>query len=432
MNSVKVPRLLIGNLETIMSTQDDNNTPSLATRLRKIWNNLPPIVWRVLASAFFAGMGLRLNWLFLNFHLEELQFSRELIGYANAVPAVSMILLGVPAGIYAPRFGYVNSLRFAGLTAGASLLLVGWAPSTAVVFAGLFGFGLGNSLIMATMPPLLQKLTPEAKRVLAFSWYGGLGTGAGFIGNLGGGYLPQWLGGVDGVIFLMAAIFVLTLVPLWRLSEERGRVDKQFRIRNWKMWGKLLLPNMIIGFGAGAVMPFLNLYLADKFGLSFETIGFIFSISALATTLTIMIQPYLVGLWGKVGAVAATQTTALPFILVIAYVPFLPLVTLAMFVREAMMNAANPIYTALAMDKLAEEEAAAYMIAMNVSWRIAWAISSSVSGNLQERLGVEAFNYLFAAMLFLYGTSICLLLFFFWGTERPEGEKLETAEVAGS
>lgn len=402
---------------------------SFVKRIYTIWSGLPPVVWRVLASAFFAGMGLRLNWLFLNFHLEELNFSRELIGYANALPAVSMVVLGVPASIYAPRFGYVVSLRTAGAISAASLLLVGWAPSIPIVFVGLFCFGLGNSLIMATTPPLLQRLTPEASRVLAFSYYGALGTGAGFIGNLGGGYLPQWLGGVDGVIYLMAVLFALTILPLIGIAAQHGQVDKQFKLRNGHIWAKLIAPNMIIGFGAGAVMPFLNLYLADKFGLSFEWIGFIFSISALATTITIMVQPALVRLWGKVGAVAASQSAALPFILIIAYVPFLPLVTVAMFVREALMNAVNPIYTSLAMDLLAEEEAAAYMIAMSVGWRIAWAISSSVSGNLQDALGVSAFNYLFGAMFLLYCTGIGLFLLFFWRQRKNLAAMSQTAEL---
>ena len=399
----------------------------MSPRIRQALTGIPSPVWFLLLSAFFAGMGLRLNWLFLNFHLEELGFGRDLIGYANAVPALSMVIIGIPAGIYAPRLGYVRSLRLAGAIAALSLLLVAAAPSTALVFLGLFGFGVGNSLVMATTPPLLQHVAPIEKRVIAFSLYGAVGTLAGFLGSIAGGYLPYFLGGVDGVIYLMSAVFGLSLLPLFGLQKLRNTERKPFKMRHPRRWAKLLIPNTIIALGAGSVMPFLNLYLADKFGLSFEWIGFIFGLSALSTTVVMLLQPLLVTMWGKVGAIIASQTAALPFILVIAYVPFLPLVAVAMFVREALMNAANPIYTALAMQLLADEEAAAYMLAMNALWRIAWAISSSISGQMQYVLGVAAFNYLFAAMLTLYSVAILLTWRFFWQDRAQiEAEALAT------
>ncbi|MDJ0754827.1 MAG: MFS transporter [Ardenticatenaceae bacterium] len=385
-------------------------------------------VWQLLISVFFAGMGLRLQWLFLNFHLEDIGFTRDLIGYANAVPAVSMIILGIPAGIMAPRIGYVVSLRSAAWLAAGGLLLIGWAPSTAVVFVGLFIFGLGNSLIMATTPALLQKIAPPAQRVTAFSYYGALGTAAGFVGNVFGGYLPDLLGGLNRVIFLMAVVFALSTIPLSWLKRERSEGVSSFKMHNPRLWVRLLIPNTIVSLGAGLVMPFLNLYLAEKFSLSFEWIGFLFGISALATSITILIQPFLVEKMGKVGAIATSQGAALPFILILAYVPFLPLVTVALFVRESLMNAANPIYQALSMQLLHEDEAAAFMITYNAFWRIGWAISSSISGEIQAALGLEAFNYLFAAMFLLYGTAISLLLIFFWRSRwQIEAAAMETA-----
>jgi len=386
---------------------------SLRTNWKK-WSDLPNLVWLVLASAFFAGMALRLNWLFLNFYLETVDFNRTLIGYANAVPAISMVIFGIPAGIYAPRIGYTNSLRLASLLSAVGLLLVGLTSSTQLIFIGLFGFGVGNSLVMATTPPLLQQLTANKNQVLAFSWYGALGTSAGFFGNIVGGYLPGWLGGLDGVIYLMAVLIFISLLPLWPIHNQVKPSQKKFQFRQRRLWLKLLLPNTLISVGAGAIMPFLNLYLADKFGLSFKLIGLIFSLSALATTLAIMIQPALVARWGKVGAILASQGSALPFILIIAYLPFLPLVTVALFVREALMNAAHPTYTALALSLLPEEEGAAYMIANGALWNVGWALSASLSGTLQEGLGVAAFNYLFAGMFLLYISAILLSARFFW------------------
>ena len=373
------------------------------------------MVWRVLIASFFAGMGLRLNWLFLNFYLEDtLNFGRELIGYANAAPAVSMVVLGIPAGILAPRIGYVVGLRIAGVLAAIGLVLVGWAPSTIVVFAGLLIFGLGNSLTMATTAPLLQRLAPPDMRVKAFSWSAALGTSAGFFGSAIGGYLPDLIGGLRGLVFLMAGIFVLMLVPLGTLSAKDGGGGQRFVLRNPKLWLKLLIPNAFISLGAGAIMPFLNLFLSDKFDLSFAEIGWVFALSALATTTITLFQPALVTRFGKVGAIVISQAMTLPFILVLGFAPWIALVAVAMLVREALMNAVNPIAHAFAMEILAEEEGAAYMIIQGAMWRVGWAISSSFSGQLQARLGVDAFSYLFAGMFCLYLTGILLTVRFWW------------------
>ncbi|MDQ3459391.1 MAG: MFS transporter [Deinococcota bacterium] len=370
-------------------------------------------VVKILMSAFFAGMGLSLSWLLLNFHLEALGFDRALIGYANAVPAFSMVLFGLPISLVMPRLGYVRSLWLGGAVAASGALLIAWGAGVALVFAGLAGFGLGMALLMGATTPLLARLVPGPQQVAAFSWKAALGTGAGFLGNLVGGYLSARLGGPSQVIYLVPLVFAFSLLPLrgirWQLGEGTGR----FKLRSRALWGKLLLPQLLVSLGAGGVMPFLNLYLENKFGLSYETIGVIFAFSALATMLAMLIQPYLAKRFGKVGAIAFMQGGSLPFILILAYAPFLPLVTVALFMRGALMNAANPVFAALAMERLAEEERATFMLAQTALWNVGWALSSSISGRLQAALGLAAFDYLFAAMLVFYALATLLYLYFF-------------------
>ncbi|HEX8682839.1 MAG TPA: MFS transporter [Ardenticatenaceae bacterium] len=392
----------------------------------------PSSVLRVLVATFFAGLGMSLSYLFLNFHLEGIGFSRELIGYANAVPAFSLVLFGVPAALVIPRLGYVRSLYAAVLLSILGAAIVAWAPNTWAVFAGLLSMGIGQGLTMGATAPLLTPMVSEGQRVSVFSWHAALGTGAGFLGNLVGGFLPDFLGGPGGVMWLVPLVLAFSLVPLIGLGArvERSR-QQRFRLQNPGLWFKLILPQALVGLGAGSIMPFLNLYLEGKFNLDYEMVGGIFAFSALATMGAMLLQPLLANRLGKVGAIVAMQGGSLPFILMLAYVPFLPLVTLGLFIRGALMNAAHPVYTVLSMEWLADEERAGFMLAQSTFWNVGWAIGSSISGRVQDALGMAAFDYLFAGMLAVYSIStISYILFFGWDGTKNRVTTLRHVDLA--
>jgi MFS family permease len=165
---------------------------------------------------------------------------------------------------------------------------------------------------------------------------------------------------------------------------------------------------VVIGFGAGLVIPFLNLFLKEKFGLTYGTTGAIFALSALATGLAMALQPLLVGRLGKLGAIVFVQALSLPFLAALAWAPWLPVVTFALLVRGALMNAAGPVYAALVMDYLPEEERPGFFLVEGGLWSLLFALASALSGVVQEALGLRAFDYLFGLTLFLYALGIAL------------------------
>ncbi len=112
---------------------------------------------------------------------------------------------------------------------------------------------------------------------------------------------------------------------------------------------------MVIGFGAGLVIPFLNLYLKEKFGLSYGATGLVFALSSLATGAAMLLQPLLVRRVGRLGAIVGVQALSLPF-----WPPWPGLLGFPWSPSPSssggLMNAAGPVYAALVMDYLAEEE----------------------------------------------------------------------------
>ena len=60
---------------------------------------------------------------------------------------------------------------------------------------------------------------------------------------------------------------------------------------------KLVLPNTIIGAGAGILIPYLNVFYMERFGMGNKELGLLFSLSALITGVGIMSGPRLAGGW---------------------------------------------------------------------------------------------------------------------------------------
>lgn len=349
-----------------------------------------------------------LNFVFLNFHLQALGLSKAEIGLANATPAIAAVLFSIPLAFLIPRLGYVKSLLLGTLIAVIGNLGV---ASGIAVYAGLLVSGLGQGLVMGSVSPLLASYVNPKKQVSVFTWMQSLMAGAGFMGSLLGGFLPDLLGRENvlyfsGLAFLLSGLFLIGL-------PNRGSENKRFALRNRRNWLLLMMPQAIIGVGAGLTIPFLNLYLQAKFDLSFASVGWLFAVTSLTSILALTVQPMLARRLGKVGAIMAVQAASLPFLMILAWVPWLPLVTLALFVRGALMNAAGPVYTALVMEHLDEEERSGFLLIEGAVWQLGWAGAAALSGQVQQQMGLEGFNYLFGAMLLLYVAAIVYYPLFF-------------------
>lgn len=374
------------------------------------------LAYRFLLATFLWSFGENLIYFFLNFHLEALGFSRQAIGFAQALLLLVGVVFALPLAYLIPRLGYRKSLILALALAVGSGFFLGFGL---MVFPSLAGYGLAGALVQGAEAPLLARLVPADRWVALFSLQAALTTASGFFSTLLAGFLSEWVG-ARWVILFALPFFLLTLPFLVGLPEGQGtppRLAGRFGI-----WLRLFLPQAVIGFGAGLVIPFLNLYLREKFGLSYGTTGFIFALSALATGVAMLLQPLLVRRLGKLGAIVLVQALSLPFMAILAWVPWLPLVTLALLLRGALMNAAGPVYAALVMDYLEEGERPGFFLVEAALWSLLFALGSAVSGMAQEALGLKAFHHLFALTLGLYAVGIALWPWTFGRLRRAYGK----------
>ncbi|BDB12238.1 MFS transporter [Thermus thermophilus] len=371
---------------------------------------------RLVLASFLWSFGGNLVYFFLNFHLEALGFSRQAIGLAQAVVLLSGVAFALPLAYLIPRLGYLKSLYLSFFLAVASGLLLGLGV---LVFPSLAGYGLAGALLQGTAAPLMARLAPPERRVALFSLQAALTTASGFFSTLLAGYLSDLLGA--RWVLLFALPFFLLSFPLVRgLSPGTGEGKPPRLWGRVRVWLRLLLPQVVIGFGAGLVIPFLNLFLKEKFGLSYGATGLVFALSSLATGAAMLLQPLLVQRLGRLGAIVFVQALSLPFLGALAWAPWLPLVTLALLIRGALMNAAGPVYAALVMDYLAEEERPGFFLLESALWSLLFALASALSGVVQEALGLRAFDLLFGGTLALYTLGILLWPWAFRGLKQVD------------
>lgn len=401
------------------------------------------------AAVFCSGLAFTFSMLYLNFYLRSLGLGAQWQGLINALPALSAAALSLPAVMLTKRFSNAHTLKIGGVLGVLGLLLMVVAQGPTLALLGVLLQGCGAALTVVAGSPFLANNSNVDNRISLFSWRSALMMGSGFFGNILGGQIPRWYvdiwgGAVDDAAALRAAfvaalllnllgvIFLMWLRPVRSLaslsSTEETNIDatsdtsgsstkiinpakaSSLQVSNWPQMLSLVAQSLIVGLGAGAIIPFLNIFIEGKFNISYQSLGGLFALGSLATAGAILLQPLVVKYVGQLRAVMLVQLTSLPFLVLLGFAPSLWIVTIALMTRGALMNAATPVYDSFAMGQLSEEDRPMLAALTMVLWNMGWAVSSFMSGLLRSALPFEtAFNVLFGWTISMYALSVCFL-----------------------
>jgi MFS family permease len=393
----------------------------------------------ILGGVVFSGWSL-----FFNFYILERGFGRDFLGMVNAAPSVAALLLGIAMGQLSDRMGRKPAMLI-GMTLFVicSALTVTLLNPTLILAAAFFG-GVANSLYYLSHAPLMMKISNRKNRTLLFSLNYGLVTLSSAVGSLFAGQLPAvfggWLGvaprsaeAYQAVLLLSVFLSLFTLVPLMLIKIPASKEAAEETIRKRPLLKdvlfrpltlKLSLPNLLIGFGAAILVPYMNVFFYEQHGVSDQALGVLFSVSAVMTGIGSVLSPRLAGgLGSKIRAVVLTQAASLFFLLLMGFSPFLGLVVLSFLMRGTLMNMAVPLYSAFAMEQVSEREQGTVNSIKELAWQVGWAVGPYISGVVQQSYG---FTPLFITTGILYASAIVVTwLFFGKGDALPAFLELE-------
>ncbi|HEX9029714.1 MAG TPA: MFS transporter, partial [Anaerolineales bacterium] len=178
---------------------------------------------------------------------------------------------------------------------------------------------------------------------------------------------------------------------------------------------KLALPVLLIGLGAAILLPYTNLFYVERYGVSNELLGVLFSLAALLTCLGSLLAPRLaVSLGGKIRAVVFTQASSLIFMLLMGFAPFAGLSAGAYLLRGMLMNMAYPLMDSFSMGLVAEGQQGTVNSVRSMANQVGWALGPFISGLIQESLG---FAPLFVIATLLYAVATGAVWKFFHKVE---------------
>jgi MFS family permease len=379
-----------------------------------------------LTYSFLAGIAVAIYGLVFNLYMSALGFSNDIIGLFNALPAVGLLLVGLPFAALADRIGYrIFLLAGASLAVVTSIVLALVSVRLiAVLAAG--GFALALIVFTTLGGPLLAQVSTESERVALFAVSQSLAWISALAGNLLGGAIPEVAArlahvssaSAGAIRSAFAAMAVLTLVAFPLLVRLAGRVELKptavFPIHELLQvdvarFARLLLPILLLGIGAGMYLNFLQLYLAQRFGLTAGPIGMIFAVGAALTAIATLTAPSIARRIGLTRTIGLSPLVGSPLVFALAFLMTLPLALVIITVRQLVLNIQGPLSQAFGMGFVEPRQRARFATAQIVMSGIGvGGIGPLLSGFLQVRGGyqlafsVSAFFYLLAGVTFLF------------------------------
>ncbi len=366
-----------------------------------------------------------------------------LVGLFITITGATAVAFVVPIGVLADRFGRRLMLGLGGVLTVAALLLLSRMDSFEELLAIAGLLGLAEAFFFATWNALLADAsTPETRNVVfGLSFFA---TSVSFaLGSYLGVFADQaFQGGASSQaayqpLFLAMGIAIVAaplIVPLLRLpARARAAESGLLPRRSMGIIARFFVANILIGFGAGLIIPLFSLWFLLRLEVGESFTGPLFAVSSVVNAFAFLVAPTLAARVGVIRAVVAAQAVAtillfaMPFAASLAAVG-LVLVSALYVARNALMNMAWPVMTAFLMGAVHPDERSAASGVVSASFRLPFAMSASLGSYLM------AFDLTlpFYVTTVLYGLGTAAFGLFFRGYEAKRVEEPggpETAEV---
>lgn len=401
----------------------------------------------VLIYSGLTGLAFGIFRLLFNFYVLSLGgYDEGFLGNLTSYSSLAALISALPAVYLSDRFSHKHIMIATGAISALALLGLVLFPIRPLLIAFNMLIGLSMAVRQVAIAPFLMGNTSPEERQYVFSFNFGLMTLASAAGSQLGGSIPGWMGAVANVaptstaayqltLGVVVAISLIALSPLPFLRVARRDPDRKVEMpwkklsRHGRQLSKLITPQLIIGLGAGMMMPFMNLYYRNVFGLSDAAIGTLFAAAVFGMAIAQFIAPPLADRFGKVTIVMITQALSIPFLIMLGIaawtVPnggnlgvWIAITGVAYFLRMSLMNLSGPVYETFILEQ-AHPDAQSLASALNgLAFQFGWVVSPSISGWLQTRYGDYGFVPVFASVSVLYALAIFVEWLFFRNADR--------------
>lgn len=388
-----------------------------------------------LGASAIGSFGLGVTAFYLNFLYRALGLGEGEIGALAAALALGGVIGAAPATLLARRFSRRASLLIGGTVTAAGIfgiLLFDTFGSLAVAAALL---GSGGIVVASSGAALMADATVAHDRAAMFGRQIAYGTTSAFLASVLAGALAApvalTLGmGIRDVMVIraliagggiIAAASALPILLVRGPRVPRGAHPAPVRLR---LLGRFLALEVLFGFGAGSFLPFLNLFLTDRYGLDFLGVGIGLGVIAVAGSLGALVHArVVVPRLGMLRGVVAVELASLPFALVAAIAAEPAIAVGALALRALLMYGASATMGAFIHSSFAPAERAGAHAVLVLFWGAGNAAGAVISGLLRVAFGPAGYTANLVMLAIAYFCASVLTLLLFRGHE-PRGDAL--------
>lgn len=369
-----------------------------------------------LAGNAIQGVGLSIYTLLFALYLKELGYGETSIGNLISTTSLGISMMAIPAAFIIDKF-HVKHLVITGMVLSSAFYFFQILNTTE---SALFGLGLLASMFQALFnisaaPFYLRNSNPQ-QRMHLFTLNSAISMAAHLVGYLIGGYLPEIVRHFHPEMnqltlyrtSIMMALMVVFLSNLMFIRIRRVHVPKVkkkifegFRDKDWRILGRLIIPKLCFAFGGGLVVPFMNLYLKERFALSTKMIGISYALLQLFIFAGIMMTPTLIKKTTNLRFILITAALSVPFMVTMGWAENITLVLCCFFLRGMLMNMSSPISSMFEMEHVREQECVFASAMILCCYHLVYTTSTRIGGFMIEKYSFGPTFYMAAGFYIL-------------------------------
>jgi DHA1 family multidrug resistance protein-like MFS transporter len=387
--------------------------------------NIPFSAKLFLTGKISQGIGNGILNVTLQLYLTSLGFSGSTLGSVFMMIALSSAILTLPIGIVADRIGK-RKLLFLGLCSiiVAIVIFLG-TQSPMMIMISFLCIGVSNSTFVV-LNPLLSLLFSDDDLDKAFSLWFSLGVVTQSLSSLLG-YVPPVLVNILGITFQRAYWHLLALGSVFLVGQcvffffsaksdvtETSTKDITLFLSSKYLVLKFSILAFLLSAASGVFATLFPFYVNQRLGIQSDALGMLMFLSSFTSAAAQMAAPRISGRLGSVKAIALVIGLAVPFYVLIPYVPSFTAVSSCYIVMYSLVAMANPLIISVYMRNLvAEEKSTANGIRMTFM-QGGSVVGPWLGGQLMEKVSLG-----FPALLGggIYAVTAVLTLFFLKGVD---------------
>ena len=365
-------------------------------------------IYLFLAINLLASFSMGIFNMFVGIYLKEIGYQESFVGNILSINTFAIAIASIPSAYLIEKIGRKKSFKlgFLAIAIGSSTIVL--FKNTVLITIMAILNGAGMSIKSTAEGAYITENAKEEDRVSVFSMnfiVSNIGMmSASFLGGVLSTRLGKYFTSTEAItyIFIMSSILsLLALIPIYFMKENKIESPRSFKgcIEGYKnVLSKKVMVfmtyNILVGVGAGMVVPFFSVYLKYSMNISDSLVGTILSISQFGCILGGAIIPFISMKIGKARTVVLCQLLSIPFLISIAFPQGIIIVIISFFVRNGLMNMANPLTQNLSMEMVDAQNRTNLSSLFSLSSNISRAIGISIGGFMMESISYNAPYYL--------------------------------------